>query len=162
MNVRHDMVTVFVARPDAYAQSHEFLQLHRVAGDFLGDTWQIIRGGVEADESYPKAALREMREECGMSPAEFYRTGSIESFYTDHDDTIWNSAVFCAIVGREAEVKLNEEHDAFRWIARDQMDDHMMWASERQLLPGLLRDLFNAGPAKTYLRIAQEAVDGRQ
>ena len=60
MNVRHDMVTVLVVRPDASGNSHEFLQLHRVADDYMGGTWQIIRGGVDADESYVEAALREM------------------------------------------------------------------------------------------------------
>src|SRR4051794_13764944 len=110
MNVRHDMVTVFVVRPTADGQSHEFLQLHRAAADYMGATWQIIRGGVDADESYIEAALREMREESGLSPRELYRLDSVESFFTAVDDTLWHSVAFCALVERGQNVRLNEEH----------------------------------------------------
>src|SRR5688500_9597163 len=118
MNVRHDMVTVFVVRPAATGASHQFLQVRRAPGDYMGDTWQIVRGGVETGESAVHAALRELREETGVSPREFYRLGCVESFYTSVDDTLWHAVPFCAIVGRDDTVRLNDEHVDFRWIGR--------------------------------------------
>src|SRR5262245_8219795 len=153
MNVRHDMVSVFVARFSPDGRSHEFLQLRRAAEDYMGNTWQIVRGGVEPNESYARAALREMREESGLQPMELYRLGSVESFYTAFDDTLWHSVAFCAIVSREATVKLNDEHDDFRWIGRDRIENETMWASERMALRDLFRDILDDGTAKAYLRV---------
>ena len=157
MRLRHDMISVFVVRPDESGSSHEFLQLHRIAGDYMGGTWQIIRGGVEGGESYVQAALRELREEAGLIPAEFYRLGTVETFYTTFEDTVWHAPAFCAMVPRSAIVKLNDEHDGYRWVHRERIDAELMWASERQVLHELLRDVLDDGPAKPLLRIALES-----
>src|SRR5688572_11588570 len=147
------MVTVFVVRPDASGASQEFLQLRRSRDDYLGSTWQIVRGGVEAGETYVQAALRELREETGLVPIEFYRLGAVESFYTDPDDTIWHSVAFCAMVDRQQVARVNEEHEETRWTPRARIADETMWQSERLLLDGLMRDILDDGPAKPYLRV---------
>ena len=153
MKTRNDMVTVAVVRPDESGQSHELLQLRRAKDDYMGGTWQIVRGGVDPDENAIRAALRELREETGLAPREFYRLGSLESFYIEADDTLWHAAAFCAVVDRNAEVKLNEEHDAFRWVRRDQILSQVMWASERQILSDMYHDILDNGPGKPYLRV---------
>jgi len=147
------MVVVFVVRPDQSGGSHEFLQLRRSAGDYLGGTWQLVRGGVEPHESYVAAAVRELREEAGLWPRELYRLGSVESFYTEVDDTLWHAVPFCAVVDREAPVVLNAEHDAFRWVPREQIESLLMWASERRLLADLLQDILAPAPARAHLRV---------
>jgi dATP pyrophosphohydrolase len=153
MNVRHDMVTVFVVRPDLSGASHEFLQLRRAPGDYMGDTWQIVRGGIDEGESAVRAALRELREETGLSPHEFYRLGCVESFYTAVDDTLWHAVPFCAIVGADDVVNLNEEHVAFRWVGRDRIEVETMWSSERQILADVMREILDDGAARAHLRI---------
>ena len=153
MKVRHDMVTVFVVRPDESGRSHEFLQLHRVPEDYMGNTWQIIRGGAEPEESYVNSALRELEEESGLFPVELYRLDSAESFYLQLDDTLWHSVAFCAVVDRQQRVALNEEHDAHRWVSRNDIDSRIMWSSELRLLADLKRTILDDGPAKPFLRI---------
>src|SRR4051812_38096329 len=118
MKTRSDMVTVFVARPDSAGTSHEFLQLHRAPDDYMGNTWQIVRGTLEPGETAIEGALRELREESGLVPTEFYRLGRVESFYRAIDDTLWHSVSFVALVGQDAQVVLNEEHDDARWMPR--------------------------------------------
>jgi dATP pyrophosphohydrolase len=157
MNARHDMVTVFVVRPRADLSSHEFLQLRRVATDYMGGTYQTIRGGIGRGESGAAAALREMREESGLTPIEFYRLGSVESFYVPADDAIWHAAAFCAIVGPSAEPTLNDEHDAARWVRAEQADEAFMWSSERPLIEEINRVILGNGPAKPYLRLDVES-----
>src|SRR5450432_1930322 len=149
MNARHDTVTVFVARPTEDNRSHEFLQLRRAAGDYMGGTWQIIRGGVDPHETWLAAGLRELREESGLTPDGLYRLGLIESFYIAVDDTLWHSVPFCAIVSRAQEVRLNEEHDAYRWIPRDAIIAHTMWASERQVLEEVCREILDDGQSQS-------------
>lgn len=153
MKIRNDMVTVFVVRPDESGSSHEFLQLRRAASDYMGGTWQIIRGGSDPGEHMVTAALREMREETGLAPQELYRLGTVECFYIDYDDTLWHAVGFCAVVSREQQIILNDEHDAFRWVPRIEMPSRVMWASERHLLADLFLDILDNGPGKPVLRV---------
>ena len=153
MKTSSNMVTIFVARLSADGKSHEFLQLHRSPEDYMGNTWQLIRGGMHEGENAVSAALRELKEESGLTPIEFYRLGTVESFYTQIDDTMWHSVAFCAIVGRDARVTLNEEHDDARWIPRPHFRAACMWASECALLDELLAEILDNGPAKPHLRV---------
>ncbi len=155
---RYDMVGCQVVRPTSEG-SHEFLQLLREPCDYLGGTWQSIRGRIEGNETAAEAALREMREECGLAPVELYRLAILETFFipgqSADTDVIWHSVCFCAIVAPDAEVRLNDEHTAYRWISRDQIDAHTMWASERQVIQALCRDILDDGPARPHLRVSQ-------
>jgi dATP pyrophosphohydrolase len=149
MNVRHDMVTVFVARPAG--TSHEFLQLRRVPVSYMGGTWQTVRGKIKAGETAVQGALRELREETGLTPIEFYRVPGIESFYTQPDDTIWHNAAFFAIVDRAAPITFNHEHDAHRWVPAGEVDAHFMWPDERRLIGEIVHEILGNGLAKLHL-----------
>lgn len=155
--MRSDMVTVFVAR--RAGAGFELLQLRRAADDYLGGTWQTVRGTIEAGETASGAAIRELREEAGLTPIEFYRLGLIESFYIDVDDTMCHSAAFAAIVADDAAVTLNEEHDAFRWIDRFEAQWQFMWPSERPLLQTMDEIIFQNGQAKQHLLIPLPRTD---
>ena len=54
----------------------------------------------------------------------------------------------------EAAISLNEEHDAFRWLPREQYVSHLMWPGERLACEELCREILDNGPAKPFLRIA--------
>ena len=157
MKVRTDSVSVYVVRSDA-AGSHEFLQLRRVASERLGaGTFQNVRGGIELDESAWEAALRELREEAGLRPIEFYRLGTIETFYISQDDTLWHAVPFCAIVDRASEVVLNDEHDAIRWVPVRNALNAFIWANEWPVIEEIKRVILANGPAKPHLRIDVES-----
>ena len=49
----------------------EFLLLKRVASVRLGGTWQAVHGRIEAGETAWQAALRELKEETGLTPTSF-------------------------------------------------------------------------------------------
>jgi dATP pyrophosphohydrolase len=153
MNEKLGMVTVFVVRPDEEKESHEFLQMLRSPGSFHGNTWQVVRGKVEANETFIQAALRELKEETSLVPKEFYRIGSVETFYTAHQDTIWHSVPFLAMVEHNQSVELNREHTEYRWIPRSEIEKHVMWAGELRLLADLYRDILDNGIARPHLRI---------
>ena len=149
MNVRHDMVTVFVVRPAR--EAFEFLQLRRARNDYMGGTWQIVRGGADPSETFIAAALRELREETGLVPQELYRVG-VESFFTEVDDTLWHSVALCALVSDRAEPTLNQEHDASRWISAREIESQTMWPSERSLLRDIFHDILSNSAARQHLK----------
>src|SRR4051812_27224419 len=153
MSPRNDMFFCFVVRREEGGVRHEFLQLRRRASDFMGGTWQTVCGRIEGDEKAWQAALRELREETGLVPLEFYQFDVINTFYLAADDSTWMCPAFCAIVDRAAAITLNEEHDAVRWIGRAQLDREFMWPGERAQLAELCREILDDGPAKPYMRI---------
>ena len=153
MRLRYDMVNCYVARPGEAGGPHELLQLRRAPGEPLAGAWAIVRGGIEEGETAWEAALRELREETGLRPLEFYQLDTIDLFYLAAGDGLWHVPGFCALVSREAEVVLNEEHDAFRWTPRARIDADFLWPGERSQLAELCREILDEGPAKPYLRI---------
>src|SRR4051794_14539518 len=136
VNARYDMVCCFVVRPDPSGALGEVLQLRRAPGDFMGGAWSIVRGRIEHGEKAWQAALRELREEAGLAPAagQFYQLDTVDTFYLAADDSVWHVPGFCAVVSRDVQVTLNEEHDGFRWVCRDRFAQDFMWPGERRQL----------------------------
>lgn len=157
MNVQTRKIVVFIARP-AGAGDHEFLQLRRHNTGYLDGTWQTVRGSIEAGETAVQAALRELREETAVVPAELYRLGSVETFYDLSSDAVWHSAAFFALLARDANVTLNEEHDAMRWVHEAELDAHFMWPSEKPLLKEISTELLTDSLCKPHLRIPVSAL----
>jgi dATP pyrophosphohydrolase len=153
MNVRYDMITCFVVRPTESGDLAEFLQLRRAKGEFLEGVWGPIHGRIERGETAWQAALRELREESGLTPLEFYQLDTINQFYLVAGDCVWHVPGFCAVVGRDVTIKVNEEHDESRWIDRSRIDQDFLWPGERRQARELAREILDNGPAKSYLRI---------
>ena len=153
MNVRYDMVTCFAVRPRPDGALGEFLQLRRARGEFLEGAWGAIHGRIERGETAWQAALRELREEAGLAPAEFYQLDTINQFYLVAGDCVWHVPGFCAVVSRDVMITLNEEHDDFRWIDRSRIERDFLWPGERRQLEELCREVIDDGPARSYLRI---------
>jgi dATP pyrophosphohydrolase len=158
MRVRFDMTACFIVRPANTEGAHEFLQLRRAPDDFMGGAWSTVRGKIEEGETAWGAALRELKEEAGIAPREFYQLDTVDIFYLHGDDTLWHCPGFCAIVSQDVKVTLNPEHDAFRWTPRERIDADFMWPGERAQLAELCREVLDNGPAKTYLRIALDGI----
>jgi 8-oxo-dGTP pyrophosphatase MutT (NUDIX family) len=149
--LRYDMVGVWIVRRGVDGWEH--LQLRRADDDYMGGLWSLCRGGVEPGESAVGAALREMEEETGLSPAEFYRMGTLEQFYTSAHDTIWIAPFFAAVVTPTAEVRLNKEHTAHRWTPDAEMPAALVWPSEQHLLTELRTYILATHPTQPHMRI---------
>ena len=102
MNIRCDLITCYAVR--RCESGHEFLQLHRSEGDYMGGTWQAISGQIEPGEVASQAALRELFEEAGMVPMEFYVLPIVNTFYILTGDTLFHAVPFCAIVEQDATI----------------------------------------------------------
>jgi len=152
MQILYNMVCCFVVRPDGRGE-HEFLQLRRRTDDFMGGTWQTVYGQSEGDESAAAAALRELKEETGLAPLEFYRLEQVSIFYIVPQDTLWHCVQFCAVVGREDGVTLNSEHTEFRWLTAAEAARQFMWEDNRKAVAEIIREILGNGLAKPHIRI---------
>ncbi|MGA3066002.1 MAG: NUDIX domain-containing protein [Tepidisphaeraceae bacterium] len=153
MKIRYDMVCCFVIRPGESGRGWEFLQLRRSADDFLGGTWQTIYGESHAGETPVDAALRELREETGVFPDEFFKLSDAHVFYIAAHDTLWHSIQFCAMVNREATIVMDTEHDAFRWLGAEEAEVHFMWPGDRRSIQEIRGQIIGNGLAKPFMRV---------
>ncbi len=151
MRLRYDMIQLYVLRPEG--ATYEFLQLRRAAGDYMGGTWQSIYGGIEEGETAWQAALRELKEETGLAPVEFYQLDLVNTFYMAKEDAIWNCPCFCAIVDPDDTITLNAEHDAHRWLDPDEFLNALIWPGDRASHAEITREIIENGPAKKHMQI---------
>jgi 8-oxo-dGTP pyrophosphatase MutT (NUDIX family) len=154
MQIRYNMVSCYVARPTAGGDDYEFLQLRRSKGDFMGGTWQAIYGQSEGDETPVAAVLRELKEEAGLLPRELYRLDQVSVFYIAATNTMWHCIPFCALVGREQAIVLNDEHEASRWVAAGEAERIFMWKDNRDAIADIRQFILADSLARPFLKIS--------
>lgn len=94
-------------------------------------TWLPIGGELEPDETPLEAAVRELREETGMTARFPALTGALDGVpagligYEEHQagsKGLHMNFVFVAEVAPNAEVTPNEEFGAYRWVNRAELE----------------------------------------
>jgi dihydroneopterin triphosphate diphosphatase len=149
-------VVVLIVRPSA--SGHQLLMARRAPGRYMGGTWQLISGGLEPNETAWQAALREMREETGLSPRDFYRLSTLTQFYRPDNDSLNTAPMFCAIVDSGATCTINDEHIEHAWVDLADATTRLMWPGDRAALAEVVSTLLADSAAKPYMRIALDAV----
>jgi len=111
--------------------------LLRRCSDYLPGTWQMVTGGIEERETASQAALREIREETGLEPAQLYLADAVETFYMQTIDQIVFVPVFLAFV-ENLNVQLSPtEHDAFAWLPFEETRKRLVWSEQRRIIADL-------------------------
>ena len=118
----------------------------------LEGAWCQVAGKLEAGETAWQAALREIREETGLVPDSLYSADVCEQFYETHRDSIWVAPVFVGFVTSRQEVRLNPEHDAFKWVGFDEAEEMLPFAGQRRILEQIHREFVDRSP-NPWLRI---------
>ncbi|MFW6108123.1 MAG: NUDIX hydrolase, partial [bacterium] len=120
--------------------------LMRRTGRRLGPIWCQVAGGIEEGEAAWEAALREVREETGLVPDEFYSADICEQFYEPHRECVAIIPVFVAFVPEDATVTLNPEHSEYRWTGFDGAERLLPFSSQRRVLRHIEREFFLRRP----------------
>jgi len=125
-------VLVHVRRGD------EFLVAHRSPDS--GGYWHPIAGGVEQGEEFHAAAVRELREETGLDATELQFLGEfayIRESWEDDPGLRVHVEAFLVDVASGWEPELNEEHDEYRWLPREEAAELLFWPEPAALLRAL-------------------------
>ena len=89
--------------------------------EIIGGYWHVIAGGVEAGETDPEAARRELEEETGLAAD----VGEpLHSYVYDEVRVV----AFLVDVPPGWEPRLDEEHDDHRWCTVDEARRLLRWA----------------------------------
>ena len=149
--IRVGVVDVYVVRNTG--RRWRVLALQRAADTRCPGSWEAVHGRIEPGETPSVAAVRELREETGLTPERLYSV-TVNPFYLAALDTIQLAVVFCAFVDSD-EVKTAEEHQAHEWLTAAQAAKRFTWPRATDVLAHITKLLHtgDAGPAEDVLRI---------
>jgi len=111
-----------------------YLLFKRASGHIYDGQWRMVGGKVKKDESYWKAALRELSEETSLKPLKMWTIPSTNSFYEHQTDLILHIPAFAAELDDKSPVILNSEHSDYSWFSLDEAIDKIFWPEQRRLL----------------------------
>ena len=133
--LRSNIIAVYIVRPGGPddVDGIELLMLQRPEGHRFAGAWQTVGGHIEEQqgETAWQAAIRETNEETGLEVERWFRIDRPESFYNPENDTIYFVPAFAALVARDAEPVLSEEHQAWKWQSPKEAAHAVDWAAMR-------------------------------
>ena len=131
----------------------EVLLMRRSRGRIFEGLWQPVTGRPEPDELAPLAALREVTEETGMSPADrlgLYTLDQVVQLYGYRSNAIVHAVLFALRVRPEAEVRISDEHDDYRWVPLPDAAGLAIWPAYRESLTRIARLADEPGFARWF------------
>lgn len=144
-------VYVFARTPDDLL----FLQLRRATTPMRG-AWQPVLGKVESSERATDAALRELREETGLTPSlapGVWALEAVDTFYMPADDAIYMVPQLAAEAPADWSPALNHEHDDWRWVPCTDVETSFMWPGQHRAIDEIVRFLAQPSLAREHLRL---------
>ena len=144
-------VTVYVI--DMGSTPWRVLTLQRApTGTRCPGSWEGVHGTIEPDESPEDAAVREVREETGLTIQRLYNV-TVQPFYLHGQGTVQLAVVFAAVAS--GAVTLSEEHQAAEWLPIAEGRRRFSWPHARPAMDQIVEILSagDAGPLEDVLRV---------
>ena len=128
MNVESSLIEVHIFRK--IGNDLEFLLLKRASNEKYPDLWQMVTGSIENEDAH-QTALREINEETGLTPIQFWVVPNINSFYSPERDVIVMIPVFAVLVNGKQKVIISDEHSEFKWVKKEEAIKLLAWPGQR-------------------------------
>lgn len=130
----------------------KYLIIKRSSKVFYG-CWQMVSGKLELGENAVEAAIREIKEETGLTPSRFYSANILEQFYDTDYNVINLVPVFVAFVEDGCEVVLNSfEHSEYKWVSAAEAEDYLVFDNQIENLRKIEEQFVKREPNE-YLKI---------
>jgi len=124
-------IDVVVVRP--LSTGWRVLALQRTQNTRCAGAWEIVHGHIEPGEEPADAAVREVREEAGLSIDRLYNL-RVQPFYLHRARVLELAIVFVAFVDETSAVTTGSEHDRAEWLSVDEAMLRLGFPSERASL----------------------------
>jgi 8-oxo-dGTP pyrophosphatase MutT (NUDIX family) len=113
-------------------QGRRFLLLHYVTSK---SNWDFPKGKLEKDEQPIQAAMRETKEETGLSLS--FKQGfeqMIQYFYYRGKELVGKNVYFFLAESKKESVTLSKEHIGYAWLAFDDAMQRLSFQNSREVL----------------------------
>jgi 8-oxo-dGTP pyrophosphatase MutT (NUDIX family) len=109
----------------------KYLLLH-----YEGGHWDFVKGHVEHNETEKETALREAREESGLTDLRFIEgfRYPISYYYRRAGKTVYKEVVFYLLETKVDEVRLSREHVGFDWMTYDRAYERLTYKNAKDTL----------------------------
>ena len=139
---RPESVQVFLVSQAEGQRSYLLFQRVAMPELSLPDFCQGITGALEYDESFEEAAMREVREETGISVEQVFSAGFTQHFPIRSEwratygegPTQVEERVFYAFIPSNTRPELCTEHQSFRWCSTEEAVSLLEFGQNRQCL----------------------------
>ena len=118
----------------------EFLLMKRADNQVYPGLWQMVTGKIKEIEKAYQTAIREIKEETGLSPLQLWVAPTINSFYEPKEEYICLLPVFAARVEAN-EIKLSNEHTEYKWVNKTDAQKLLAWEGQRNAVE-IIEDYF--------------------
>ena len=107
----------------------EYLLLHYPSGH-----WDFVKGNVEKGEKEEETAIREAKEETGLSVNIVSGFKESISYFYRHKELISKEVIFFLAEANSRHVKLSFEHKGFRWLPFDEAHKLVTYENSKAVL----------------------------
>lgn len=151
-DVQVGTVDVFVIRP--LASGWRVLALQRGPDTRCPTAWEPVHGHIERGEEPEDAAIREVREETGLTVEKLYSV-RVQPFYLHKTHTVQLAIVFAAFVAESGDVAIAAEHQSAEWLTVGEALQRFAFPGERASLLEAVELLRtgDAGPVEDVMRV---------
>ena len=108
-----------------------YLLMKRNLNKIYEHLWQGVAGKIEEGETSSEAAIRELKEETGLSPLNMFVADHVSKFYEVHGDRINLVPVFGIEVDSEI-INLSEEHISYKWVDINEALNTLVWNGQKK------------------------------
>ena len=109
----------------------KFLLLKRSDDKIYPGIWQGVTGKRKDEEPPYKTALRELKEETGLTADKLWTVDKVNMFY-DATENIMNLIPVFGVVVCSKDIALSEEHSEYKWCSIDETIKLLTWEQQKK------------------------------
>lgn len=151
MNVISYMIELHIFRETE--GEPEFLLMKRSHDEIYPGIWQMVTGKIKEDEKAWETALRELKEETGLAPKDFWVIPFTNSFYSHEKDVMCMVPVFVVRVNSDSTVTLSKEHSEYKWVSFEEAKKELAWYGQRKSVDIINEYLKNERSTLEFIRL---------
>jgi dATP pyrophosphohydrolase len=130
----------------------KFLMLKRSPQIMYGGIWQCVTGKIESGEKPVETAIRELKEETGLSPINKWTVDQVNHFYEVEFDRMNLIPVFGVEVD-SLMVNLSDEHCDYKWCHIKEAEELFTWSHQKNGLLAFYEMLTSQTEKLTFSKI---------
>ncbi|MCB5239131.1 NUDIX domain-containing protein [Niallia circulans] len=110
-------------------------------------------GSLEQGEQAWQAALREVKEETGITNLLLYSTNTFDQIYSPLENYIYIAPVFVGFIEEDDHVRLNDEHSEYKWLSFKEANEYVSLPGNDEVLTYIPLLTDSKTPPSFFMRI---------